>query len=85
MGKFSPLISTKGQIFGFLDKPDTIIATTANPISEKLCFRVINPSQLTRNWDDHILGLPEETFDFGTLTESGDYIIFEEILQLMIM
>ena len=28
---------------------DTIIAPTANPILEKLCFRVINSSQLIRN------------------------------------
>ena len=28
---------------------DTIIAQAANPILEKLCFRVINSSQLIRN------------------------------------
>ena len=28
---------------------DTIIMLTANPIIEKLCFRVINPSQLIKN------------------------------------
>ena len=33
----------------FRQNCDTIISQAANPILEKLCFRVINPSELTRN------------------------------------
>ena len=46
---------------------DTIITLTANHILEKLCFRVINSSQLTQNWNDRLLGLPEEISLIRTL------------------
>ena len=51
----------------FRQNCDTIIARSANPILEKLCFRVINPSEVTRNWNDRPLGLPEEISFIRTL------------------
>ena len=56
---------------------DTIIEKAENPILEKLCFRIINPLQLSPDLKTRLLGIPEEAFDFGLLSKSGDFVIVD--------